>query len=103
MTAFLKSSLFLVSAIFISVSHPNISEAAPIKDVLAACDKMADKKKGSCGYTINKDNGDISGCATGSDCFYCANDGKRECIKVRKQASGKMIPSGKLPKAFTQQ
>ena len=63
--------------------------AAPIKDVLAACDKSA-----TCGYSIDK-KGDISGCDTNANggqgqCFYCANDGKRDCIAVRK------VPGGKL-------
>ena len=66
---------------------------APIKDVLAACDRST-----TCGYSISK-NGDISGCDTNANggkgqCFYCANDGKRECTSARK------IPGGKL-KAVT--
>lgn len=69
------------------------SAAAPIKDVLRACDKSS-----TCGYSIDK-QGDISGCDTNANggkgqCFYCANDGKRECIAVRKVPGGKLKAVG---------
>lgn len=56
--------------------------AASVEATIAACDKMDAASPGSCGYSINK-RGDIQGCSK-SGCFYCPNDGKRECIAVRK-------------------
>jgi hypothetical protein len=60
--------------------------AAPVKKVLGACDNTP-----GCNYSINDKNGDISGCSTKSGtCFYCPNDGKRQCFAVRKlPAAGK--------------
>ena len=83
----LCKSLAIAIVFALPLSAP--SAAAPIKDVLAACDKSA-----SCGYSIDK-KGDITGCDTNANggqgqCFYCANDGKRDCIAVRK------VPGGKL-------
>ena len=61
--------------------------SAPIKDVLTACDNTP-----GCGYSINDKNGDISGCSK-TGCFYCPNDGKRECISVaRTLKPGKFKP-----------
>jgi hypothetical protein len=54
--------------------------AAPVKKVLGACDNTP-----GCNYSINDKNGDISGCSTKSGtCFYCPNDGKRQCFAVRQ-------------------
>ena len=62
--------------------------ATPIKKVLAACDNTP-----GCGYSINKKNGDISGCSkTSGKCFYCANDGKRQCVAVRRAVTQDRIP-----------
>lgn len=60
----------------------SLASAAPVSDVLGACDKLA--KQGQCSYTINDKNGDISGCTKSSSCFYCPNDGKRQCFQVRQ-------------------
>lgn len=69
------------------------AEAAPIKKVLSACDKTS-----GCNYTINDKNGDISGCSRQSGtCFYCPNDGKRQCFAVRQ-----VPPPGKKPVLLNQ-
>lgn len=67
--------------------------AAPVKKVLSACDRTS-----GCNYTINDKNGDISGCSQQSGtCFYCPNDGKRQCFAVRQlpQRGRHPIPTGK--------
>ncbi len=64
------------------------ADAAPIKKVLGACDNTP-----GCSYSINDKTGDISGCSTQSGkCFYCPNDGKRQCMAVRR-----LPTSGKRP------
>lgn len=64
------------------------AEAAPIKKVLGACDNTP-----GCSYSISDKTGDISGCSTQSGkCFYCPNDGKRQCFAVRQ-----IPPQGKRP------
>ena len=50
--------------------------AAPIGAVVKACDRTA-----GCNYTLNK-AGDLSGCSSKA-CFYCPNDGKRQCFGVQ--------------------
>lgn len=63
--------------------------AAPVKNVLSACDRTS-----GCNYTINDKNGDISGCSQQSGtCFYCPNDGKRQCFAVRKIPSDGRTPA----------
>lgn len=65
------------------------SEAASRSAVLSACNRTA-----GCGYTKNDKNGDISGCSLQSGkCFYCPNDGKKQCFGVGR----KLPPPGKLP------
>lgn len=55
--------------------------AAPIKKVLAACDRTP-----GCGYSIDDKTGDIAGCSKKSGkCFYCPNDGKRQCFAVGRR------------------
>jgi hypothetical protein len=73
-----------ISALYLGLSMQVSSPAlaAPVDQVLSACDKMA-ASGGNCGYSINEKNGDITGC-TSNSCFYCPNDGKRECIAVRE-------------------
>lgn len=65
------------------------SEAASRSAVLSACNRTA-----GCGYSKNDKNGDISGCSRQSGkCFYCPNDGKKQCFGV-----GRQLPSaGKVP------
>lgn len=93
MTQVLKAISMLVFIISVSVPFSTPASAASVDDVTAACDKMAAEKSGSCGYTINK-AGDINGCSQNS-CFYCPNDGKRECIAVRQggHVNTKLPPS----------
>lgn len=70
--------LLLLSAAVALTFASHAAPAASVNDVLGACDNTP-----GCNYTINGKNGDISGCSTGSDtCFYCPNDGKRECFAV---------------------
>ena len=65
------------------------AEAASRSAVLSACNRTA-----GCGYTRNKDNGDISGCSRQSGkCFYCPNDGKKQCFGVGRT----LPPQGKVP------
>src|SRR5262245_8265981 len=74
---------FLMGMLVFTPAH-----AAPIKDVLSACDKTA-----GCSYSINDKTGDISGCSTKSGkCFYCPNDGKKECFAVRRLPQGTEKP-----------
>ncbi len=82
---------------FVSLATPAM--AAPIKAVLKACDNTP-----GCGYSINKKNGDISGCSTTTGkCFYCANDGKRECISLAKPAPDhSRQPAVRAPKVTVQ-
>lgn len=64
------------------------ADAAPIKKVLGACDNTP-----GCSYSINDKTGDVSGCSTQSGkCFYCPNDGKRECFAVRRVPVGGQRP-----------
>jgi hypothetical protein len=64
------------------------AEAAPIKKLLGACDNTP-----GCSYSINDKTGDISGCSkTSGKCFYCPNDGKRQCFAIRQ-----IPPPGKRP------
>jgi hypothetical protein len=58
------------------------ASAADVGAVTAACDRTA-----GCNYTING-AGDISGCSPHA-CFYCPNDGKRQCFPV-----GRVVPTG---------
>jgi hypothetical protein len=82
MTQVVKAISMLVFIISVSVPFSTPASAASVDDVTAACDNMAAAKAGSCSYTINK-AGDINGCSEHS-CFYCPNDGKRECFAVRQ-------------------
>ena len=52
------------------------ASAAPIGAVVKACDRTE-----GCNYTLNK-AGDLSGCSKKA-CFYCPNDGKRQCIGIQ--------------------
>lgn len=58
--------------------------AAPVEQVVAACDRMDAQKPGSCSYTV--DSGGLHGC-TKNGCFSCPVDGSRQCHAVRR--SGK--------------
>jgi hypothetical protein len=76
----LKALTFLICLASIPLAFLQEADAASVNAVLSACDRTE-----GCGYSINDKNGDISGCSK-SGCFYCANDGKRECVGV-SQAS----------------
>jgi hypothetical protein len=52
------------------------ASAAPVEDVIGACDRTA-----GCDYKI-KGNG-ISGCSP-TACFYCPADGSRQCTQTGK-------------------
>ncbi|PDT75523.1 hypothetical protein [Bradyrhizobium sp. C9] len=52
------------------------ASAAPVGAVVKACDRTA-----GCNYSLNK-AGDLSGCSS-KVCFYCPNDGKRQCFPVQ--------------------
>lgn len=85
-------SLTLLTAIAAAlVASPGLNPdavAAPVKKVLSACDRTS-----GCNYTINDKNGDISGCSQQSGtCFYCPNDGKRQCFAVRQLPQGGRRP-----------
>lgn len=54
--------------------------AASVEEVVAACDKMADAKPGSCNYVA--DDKGLGGC-TRNGCFYCPADGSRQCHATR--------------------
>lgn len=62
----------------------NAVHAAPVEDVVAACDRMDAEKPGSCSYTV--DSGGLHGC-TANGCFTCPVDGSRQCYPMR--TSGK--------------
>lgn len=62
------------------------ASAASVNDVLGACDRTP-----GCSYSQGK-NGDISGCSSNA-CFYCAADGKRQCVGITDK--GKAARAGK--------
>lgn len=73
---------------FVGLSCGSTLNATPINKVLGACDNTP-----GCSYSINKKNGDISGCSTKSKkCFYCANDGKKQCLAVRAGQTKDKLP-----------
>lgn len=81
------SAFFFVALLCISLGAG--ANAAPIKKVLGACDNTP-----GCNYKKNKKNGDISGCSTTSGkCFYCPNDGKKQCFAIGRQ----LLQGDKLP------
>ena len=86
------SAFFVASLLCFAVSTG--ASAAPIKKVLGACDNTP-----GCDYSINKKNGDISGCSKKSGkCFYCPNDGKKQCFAIgRKLPQGGNLPALKDP------
>ena len=63
---FMGSLVLVASAMF---SLP--ARAASVDEVVAACDKMADAKPGSCNYTT--DDKGLGGC-TRNGSFYCPAD-----------------------------
>lgn len=76
------------AVVFATLGLATAADAAPIKKVLGACDNTP-----GCSYSISDKTGDISGCSTQSGkCFYCPNDGKRQCFAVRR-----LPPAGKRP------
>jgi hypothetical protein len=66
----------ILGASIVAVALTGVSDvafaAASRADVLAACDRMAREKDGSCGYTKD-DHGNIEGC-TSNVCFVCPRD-----------------------------
>lgn len=62
------------------------ANAAKVEDVVAACDKMAAEKPGSCNY-VTDDKG-LGGC-TRNGCFYCPADGSRQCHATRMGGGNK--------------
>lgn len=79
----------IAAAIIASFGLSLDAGAAPVKKVLSACDRTS-----GCNYTINDKNGDISGCSQQSGtCFYCPNDGKRQCFAVRQPPQGGQRPA----------
>lgn len=74
------------TAILAATSYMTDASAAPIQDVLGACDRTP-----GCSYTANG-SGDVSGCSPHA-CFYCPNDGKRECFPV----GARQVNRGSLP------
>jgi len=67
---------FAVATALVLFAFGTPASAAPIGAVVKACDRTA-----GCNYTLNK-AGDISGCSKHA-CFYCPNDGKRQCIGIQ--------------------
>lgn len=70
-------TLAVLASIFMSTTP---ARAASVEEVVAACDKMADEKPGSCNYTT--DDKGLGGC-TRTVCFYCPADGSRQCHATR--------------------
>ena len=66
---------FAVAATMVLLAFGKPASAAPIGAVVKACDRTP-----GCNYTLNK-AGDLSGCSKHA-CFYCPNDGKRQCFPV---------------------
>jgi hypothetical protein len=86
-------SLVLVAGLFLSPP----ARAASVDEVVAACDKMADAKPGSCNYTT--DDKGLGGC-TRNGCFYCPADGSRQCHATRVVGGkGKNVHIGGLKMA----
>ena len=80
---FMGSLVLVASAMF---SLP--ARAASVDEVVAACDKMADAKPGSCNYTT--DDKGLGGC-TRNGCFYCPADGSRQCHATRVAGKSKGV------------
>ena len=57
-----------------AATNSGASKGAAAKDVLAACDRIADSG-GHCNYGVDK-NGNIAGCSDHA-CFICFNSDKR--------------------------
>jgi hypothetical protein len=71
----------VAAVVFVSSSLLSLSvRAASVEQVVAACDKMADAKPGSCNYVA--DDKGLGGC-TRNGCFYCPADGSRQCHATR--------------------
>ena len=68
------SAMALAGALFCSAP----ASAAPVDDVIRACDRTA-----GCNYKI-EGNG-ISGCSPNA-CFRCPADGSRQCSQVPQQS-----------------
>ena len=62
--------------------------AAPVEDVVAACDRMDEAKPGSCRYTVTKDG--LGGC-TRNGCFFCPADGSRQCYPMRTSGKSNQV------------
>ncbi len=69
------------------------AQAAPVEQVVAACDKMDAQKPGSCSYTV--DSGGLHGC-TKNGCFTCPVDGSRQCHSVRKSGKSPDVGIGEV-------
>ncbi len=65
---------FAIAATMAVLAFGKPASAAPIGAVVKACDRTA-----GCNYNVNNKNGDLSGCSKHA-CFYCPNDGKRQCF-----------------------
>ena len=88
--AFSKAAPALIFAAILSgLCFTAPAGAASRSAVLSACDHTE-----RCGYSKNKKNGDISGCSINANtCFYCPNDGKKQCFSIGRQ----LPPAGKMP------
>jgi hypothetical protein len=90
----MRNAIILALAVVVIVSVPAApAAAASVEAVIAACDKMAADKPGSCSYEI-KGNG-IHGC-TGNTCFDCPADGKRQCHAARVKGQTGPVKAGNI-------
>ncbi len=67
-----------------TMAIPTPAHAAPVEQVVAACDKMDAANPGSCSYTV--DSGGLHGC-TANTCFVCPIDGSRQCHAAARNGS----------------
>jgi hypothetical protein len=91
----MQKFLTLVVAGLLLAMFAQPAQAARVEDVVAACDKMAAEKPGSCNYTT--DDKGLGGC-TRNGCFYCPADGSRQCHATRVGGGNKasIVTLGKI-------
>lgn len=89
MHKFMTSALFALGLCTASAALPAM--AAPVEQVVAACDRMDAEKPGSCRYTVTKDG--LGGC-TRNGCFFCPVDGSRQCYAMRTSGKGPRLDIG---------
>ena len=80
----------LGAVMVLALASPALAGTKPVEQVIGACDALADKDPSKCGYSSG-DNGDITGCFSGGQCFYCPADGSRQCTMLFEGTRGPKV------------